>query len=278
MIAKIIAVGANRDEALARLRRALAQTTVVVDGGTTNKAFLLELLDRPEVRSGDARHGVARPAHRHRVVRAHPPCRRRHPRRGDRRLRRGGDAGAGPLLRVPRRVDGRRRATSSASRSSCATTAGPTGWSSGSASATSYRVRIDGHALLVDVERLGRLRRRLIVGDRSFRVVASTSGTDHLVDVDGVAHRVSRDDGGVLRAPAAALVVAVNVAARRHRRRRRSGGGRRGDEDGDRHHRPDRRPGARGAGDAQRAGRRRRPAAAHRAAGAPTTSEQAVDR
>ncbi len=41
MIAKIIAWGQDRDEALARLRRALAQSTVVVDGGTTNRSFLL---------------------------------------------------------------------------------------------------------------------------------------------------------------------------------------------------------------------------------------------
>ena len=53
MIAKIIAWGADRDEALARLRRALADTMVVVDGGTTNQGFLLELLDRPEVRTGE---------------------------------------------------------------------------------------------------------------------------------------------------------------------------------------------------------------------------------
>ena len=53
MIAKIIAWGEDRDEALARLRRALADTMVVVDGGTTNQGFLLELLDRPEVRTGE---------------------------------------------------------------------------------------------------------------------------------------------------------------------------------------------------------------------------------
>ena len=51
-IAKVIAWGNDRDEALARLRRALAETMVVVDGGTTNQGFLLELLDRPEVRTG----------------------------------------------------------------------------------------------------------------------------------------------------------------------------------------------------------------------------------
>src|SRR3954467_8944852 len=49
MIAKIIAYGRDRDEALARLRRALADTTVLIEGGATNKSFLLDLLDQPEV-------------------------------------------------------------------------------------------------------------------------------------------------------------------------------------------------------------------------------------
>ena len=53
MIAKLIAWGADREEALARLHCALAETMVVVDGGTTNQGFLLEILDRPEVRTGE---------------------------------------------------------------------------------------------------------------------------------------------------------------------------------------------------------------------------------
>ena len=53
MIAKIIAHGRSRPEALARLHRALSQMSVIVSGGTTNKSFLLDLLERPEVRAGD---------------------------------------------------------------------------------------------------------------------------------------------------------------------------------------------------------------------------------
>ncbi len=52
MIAKIIAWGGSREEALARLRRALADASVVVRGGTTNKGFLLDLLHRKEVETG----------------------------------------------------------------------------------------------------------------------------------------------------------------------------------------------------------------------------------
>src|SRR5437762_670564 len=52
MIAKIIAYGQNRAEALARLHRALRESVVVIRGGSSNKAFLLELLNRQEVKNG----------------------------------------------------------------------------------------------------------------------------------------------------------------------------------------------------------------------------------
>jgi len=47
MIAKIIAFGSTRKEAIARMRRALRDTSIVVRDGTTNKSFLLELLEHP---------------------------------------------------------------------------------------------------------------------------------------------------------------------------------------------------------------------------------------
>ncbi|MGC1285639.1 MAG: biotin carboxylase N-terminal domain-containing protein, partial [Streptosporangiaceae bacterium] len=53
MIAKVIAWGRDRGEARARLSRALKQTATVIRGGTTNKAFLLDLLDRPAFIRGE---------------------------------------------------------------------------------------------------------------------------------------------------------------------------------------------------------------------------------
>jgi acetyl/propionyl-CoA carboxylase alpha subunit len=47
MIAKIIAYGRDRAEALGRLRRAMAETTVIIEGGATNKSFVLDLLAQP---------------------------------------------------------------------------------------------------------------------------------------------------------------------------------------------------------------------------------------
>ena len=52
MIAKILARGQTRDEALARLRRALTDVRAVVAGGMTNKGFLLDVLGDPEFRRG----------------------------------------------------------------------------------------------------------------------------------------------------------------------------------------------------------------------------------
>jgi acetyl/propionyl-CoA carboxylase alpha subunit len=57
----------------------------------------------------------------------------------------------------------------------------------------------------------GRMPRASPSGDKTYRLVTATHGPVHLVEVDGVTHRVSRDEGGVLRSPAPALVVATPV-------------------------------------------------------------------
>lgn len=52
MVAKIIAHGKDRGEAMARLKRALEELKIWIKNGTTNKAFLLQLLDNPSIVSG----------------------------------------------------------------------------------------------------------------------------------------------------------------------------------------------------------------------------------
>ena len=52
-----------------------------------------------------------------------------------------------------------------------------------------------------------------MVNGQRFRLVTNMHGPTHLVEVDGVAHRISRDEGGVVRAPAPALVVATPLDA-----------------------------------------------------------------
>ena len=49
MIAKIIAYAPTRDEALSRLVRALKEMRIKIEGGTSNRAFLVELLNCPQI-------------------------------------------------------------------------------------------------------------------------------------------------------------------------------------------------------------------------------------
>jgi acetyl-CoA carboxylase carboxyltransferase component/biotin carboxyl carrier protein len=78
-----------------------------------------------------------------------------------------------------------------------------------------FRATVDDGTSVYRVEarltRLGEYAARLTTGDKTYRLVMATHGPVHLVEVDGVAHRVSRDEGGVLRSPAPALVVATPV-------------------------------------------------------------------
>src|SRR5665647_1993199 len=63
-----------------------------------------------------------------------------------------------------------------------------------------------------ELEQLDEYVGRLVIGDHRFRLVSATHGAVHLVEVNSTTHRVTRDEGGVLRSPAPALVVAVPVA------------------------------------------------------------------
>jgi acetyl/propionyl-CoA carboxylase alpha subunit/acetyl-CoA carboxylase carboxyltransferase component len=211
MIAKIVAVGADRQDALARLRRALADTTVVIEGGTTNKAFLLDLLDRREVRDATADTGwIDRVrttggliSHRHAGVALVAAAIDAYDTDEQvERLRFLATAHGGrPQSRheVGRTFELKLRGTVHRLDVS---QVGP----------TRYRVAVDGHLVDAQREDLGQFRARLTVAGRQFRVVTATHTAGHLVEVDGAVHRISRDEGGVVRAPAPALVVSLPVA------------------------------------------------------------------
>ena len=218
MIAKIIAYGRNRTEALGRLRRAMNETTVVIDGGATNKSFVLELLDQPEVVGAD---GVewADTGWIDRV-------------RGEGRLV--SDAHSGVALvasaiqayldaeavEIARLLEtahgGRPQVQHSVGRPVDLKLRGITYQVTAfRIGPDRYRVRVaQGDASTVveaSVERLDDFHSRLTVGCERFRLVSATHGPVSLVEVNGVTHRVSRDEGGVLRSPAPALVVATPV-------------------------------------------------------------------
>ncbi|WP_395104136.1 carboxyl transferase domain-containing protein [Actinomadura sp. SCN-SB] len=216
MIAKIIAHGRDREEALGRLRRAMAQTTVIIEGGATNKSFVLDLLGQPEVIDASAdtgwidrvrdegrlvsnRHsGVAlaaaaiavyeeeERAERQRLLSTafggRPQVRHESGRPLDLKLR-----GAAYRVRVAR------------------------------VGAHRFRVGIEtgdrGGMRTADVEldRFDRHSGQIVVNGSRHRLLAGRHGPIHLIEVDGVTHQVSQDEGGVVRSPAPALVVATPV-------------------------------------------------------------------
>lgn len=212
MIAKIIAYGRDRDEALGRLRRAMAQTTVIIEGGATNKSFVLDLLDQPEVIDASADTGwIDRVrgegrlvSHRHSAVAlaaaaieayeeeerverqrllstafgGRPQVQHKSGRPLDLKLR-----GVGYRVRVARIGAHRFR--------------------------VGVEVGDDVRTADVELDRFDRHTGQIIVNGARYRLLTGTHGPIHLVEVDGVAHRVSRDEGGVVRSPAPALVVAT---------------------------------------------------------------------
>ena len=102
MFAKLSAVGHTREEALGRLKRALAESAIAIKGGTTNRTFLLQLLDRDEVRAARVDVGwldrLSAPA----GGRAGRPCRHRAAAGGHRGVQRGVRGGTRSLLLVGR--------------------------------------------------------------------------------------------------------------------------------------------------------------------------------
>jgi acetyl-CoA carboxylase carboxyltransferase component/biotin carboxyl carrier protein len=217
MIAKIIAYGPTREEALARLRRAMTETTVVIEGGTCNKSFVLDLLDQPEVVDGTG--GWADTSWIDRV-------------RGEGRLIAHKHAGIAIVaaaieaytdelqIQIARLLEtargGRPQAQHQAGRPVELKLRGTTYQvSTINTGPSRYRVTVASgsteQTVEVGLERIDEFHRRLDVGGRRYHLVTATYGPSTLVEVDGVVHRISRDEGGVLRSPAPALVVATPV-------------------------------------------------------------------
>ncbi|MQA94548.1 MAG: ATP-grasp domain-containing protein [Streptosporangiales bacterium] len=215
MIAKIIAYGDDRDQALGRLRRALAETTVIIEGGATNKSFVLDLLDQPEVIDASADTGwIDRVraegrlvTHRHSAIAlaaAAIEAYREEEELGRRRLLSSAHGGRpqvrhdwGRPLDLKLRGAGYRVSVARAGRERF-----HVGVSAGGAV----------HAADIEVERFDAHSGQIVVNGHRFRLVSATHGPIHLIEVDSVTHRISREEGGVVRSPAPALVVARPVS------------------------------------------------------------------
>ncbi|GGN06870.1 fused acetyl/propionyl-CoA carboxylase subuit alpha/methylmalonyl-CoA decarboxylase subunit alpha [Terrabacter tumescens] len=215
MIAKIIAHGRDRDEALARLRRAMAETTVVIDGGSTNKSFILDLLDQPEIIDGSADTGwIDRVRAEGRLV--------SHRHSGIALVAAGieayEDAEAIERARLLESARGGRPQVQHAVGRAIDLKLRGTAYKVMVLRTASHRYRVsitnggDEHVVDATLDRIDEYAGRIVVEGRAHRLVTATHGPVHLVEVDGVTHRVSRDEGGVVRSPAPALVVATPAA------------------------------------------------------------------
>ena len=207
LIAKVVAWGTDRAEAFSRLRRALAQASVVIDGGTTNRAFLLTLLANPELASGDIdNHWLDRlteagghlPAPNPLAVvvaaieayDADESVAREAFHAGARRGRPDEAESAGQRTRLRYRGSAYDVAVYRTGRDT-------------------YLVSTAQAAIDVRVRRLGRYERRITVGGRVSPVTVVAQRSSFVVDIGDGTHRVHRDDGGLVRASSPAFVISV---------------------------------------------------------------------
>lgn len=209
-IVRLTASGRSRAEALLRLQQGLAKTVAVVRGGGTDKAFLAELLDQSEIDRGSGSQAwlddlIARGRHL---------------------PQRGSDAallGAAVAVYEREADAARRRFYDSAARGRPEVPpdigASVELWYRGQGYAFRvsrlepglYRVEVDGRSLEIRADPPGRAGRRLSRDGRGWHLSVVPQGDDFLVEVDGVPHRISGDEGSVVRSPGPAVVVSVGV-------------------------------------------------------------------
>ncbi|HZS95261.1 MAG TPA: carboxyl transferase domain-containing protein [Terriglobales bacterium] len=210
MIAKIIAYGQNRKEALSRLHRALQESIVVIEGGTTNKSFLSHLLSQPELQAGQVHtgwlDGLA-------VNGNHLP--RQH---ADVALVQAAIEAYGAEMAVERAqfyasaARGRPQARSEIAHTVALRYRGnlyPT--KTYRLGPNRYRVEVSGARIDVAVDRMGDFEYWLTAFGERFQVLSVAEGRSYRIEVNGISHRVERDDGGIVHSPSPAVVVSIAV-------------------------------------------------------------------
>jgi acetyl/propionyl-CoA carboxylase alpha subunit/acetyl-CoA carboxylase carboxyltransferase component len=211
MFAKLSTVGHSREEALGRLKRALAESAIAVKGGTTNRTLLLQILERDELRDGrvdvgwldrssaQVELGAADTAGIALLDAAIEVCDAESDAELDDFF--SSAARMRPTIRseVGRQVEigylGHRyqfRVYRQGIRE--------------------YRIEAGGGTRIdLSVDRLGPCERWITHDGHRYRVISVVQGYTHLVEVDGIPHRISRADAGIVRAPGPAMVVSVSV-------------------------------------------------------------------
>jgi acetyl-CoA carboxylase carboxyltransferase component/pyruvate/2-oxoglutarate dehydrogenase complex dihydrolipoamide acyltransferase (E2) component len=207
-LVRLTASARSRTEALARLQNGLARTTAVVRGGATDKAFLTEILERPEVS----------------LAKADPGWIDRLVEHGQHLSRRGvrGALLAAAMAGYDAELDQAKAGFYAAARRGRPEAPREVGRTvelrhRGHAYAfhvtrldpVLYRLEVDGASLEVRVGTIHKTGRRLTCGRRTWHVSLDIRDDGLFIEVDGVPHRIGRDAGILVRSPAPAVVVSL---------------------------------------------------------------------
>ncbi len=212
LIAKVIGIGDTREAARARLAAALGDFELVVEGGASNKGYLLNLieherfrraevdtewLDRePALRSGSAAYSV--PALCGAAVLAYQRSR-------DRARRK--------LLQDPSHLGPTSVPASTGQRVDLSHRGESYRLHVYAIGAWRYRVQLDGLSVSMELRSDGPHRGTLVTGGKSLRLLHDGNDQGLRVEVDGHPYRFSTGAAGQVRAGTPAMVVAIGVAS-----------------------------------------------------------------
>jgi acetyl/propionyl-CoA carboxylase alpha subunit/acetyl-CoA carboxylase carboxyltransferase component len=208
MVAKILARGATREEARARLVRAVFDARVVVLGGMTNKGFLLDVLEHPDFRAGGvsthwldgtALASAPTPSVEALIVAAIQTYQRE---RASGRANFFAAAARGRPRDIPQ-SDGAELDLVYGGTPYRVQLFAVGGWN--------YRVHLRDRVAQVALFEQGPFARLLVMGEKRSQVLVSGTGGELQVEIDGRSHRVLCDLGGKVRATSPALLIDVAV-------------------------------------------------------------------
>ncbi len=221
MVGKVVAHGKDRAEALARLRRALADSVVLMSRGATTRGFMLNVLRREALERGEIDvFWLDRlvSAGEHIALDNAPVAILKAAIDGyesameeERREFFGWAARGRPRVdeKIGRSVELIHRGHIYRVKVCCE---GPQGFvAADQKRPRRYQLDVDGQHAEVSISKMGRDQQRLLWGDRRYRVRSIDQGQSELVEVNGMPHRISRDRGDRVLAPAPAVVVSVLV-------------------------------------------------------------------
>jgi acetyl/propionyl-CoA carboxylase alpha subunit/acetyl-CoA carboxylase carboxyltransferase component len=210
MFGKLISFGPSRTDALTSLTRALEESTIVLDRGTSNRSFLLHLLESEDVRENrldvdwldrlteSGRHVSDRFGEIALLQAAIDVYDREFAGELESffdsamRMRLVVRAEAGRVVELRYRGHFYRFRVFRHS-------------------SQHYRIEADGVRTDVGIDRIGSFEQWITVAGSRLRVVAVVSGLTHLVEVGGSLHRISRDDRSIIRASAPSVVTTIDV-------------------------------------------------------------------